>query len=66
MSTVGDVVDVEMRFVTRQEPAPEYGEGVARNVRRLQWRRLRVTYVHNWVRKVEWDEWADVPLAPDA
>lgn len=66
MSSVGDVVDVEMRFVVRHEAAHDLPDGCTREVRRLQWRRLRVTYVRNWVRKTEWDEWADVPLDEDA
>ncbi len=66
MSAVGDVVDVEMRFVVRHEAVPDMPDGYTREVRRLQWRRLRVTYVHNWVRRTEWDEWADVPFEPSA
>lgn len=62
----GDVVDVEMRFVVRHEADPDLGDGNTREIRHLQWRRRRITYVHNWVRKTEWDDWVDVPLETDA
>ena len=59
---VGDAVDVQLRFVLRDVSAPELGSGIARKAQVLQFRNMRVTYEHNWVRRVAWDEWADVPV----
>jgi hypothetical protein len=67
------IKDVELRFVSRGVPAPEFGEHVGKMVRVLQWRKLmQRQWSETWVHEGsefpksgiadEWTEWADVPL----
>lgn len=56
---------VEMRWVSRDVPAPEYGAGVSRGVMVLQYRTNRQEFSPTGIcwsyDKWKWDEWRDVP-----
>lgn len=65
------IKDIELRFVERGVPAPEFGEGVGKMVRVLQWRKLVEHRELGGYGKSggiwdEWAEWSDVPLVHDA
>lgn len=66
------LIDIELQFVERVVPAPEFGEYIGKTVRILQSRKLvRVATYGDGIGYGggvydEWTEWADVPLAPQA
>ena len=71
------VLDVELRFVRRTVPAPEFGPDIGKEVRILQSRKLiERTWSETWVSELgremfksgtesSWTDWADVPLCDD-
>lgn len=55
-----------LRFVERVVPAPEYGEGVGKNVHILQqWWATDPDCYEDWVMQVN-GEWCDVPVGVEA
>jgi len=56
------IEDVELRFVERCVPAPEFGDGVGKTIRVLQWRKLQRVEDMMSGNYTEWTDWQDVPL----
>lgn len=54
---------VEMRWVWGSEPAPEFGENMARRVKVLQYRYAtkKNSGDAEYLTWLEWSEWIDVP-----
>lgn len=53
--------DVELRFIERSVPAPEFGPGIGKLIRVLQWRKLQRQESMSG-NHATWTEWEDVPL----
>ena len=64
------IKDIELRFVARSVPAPQFGEGVVKMVRVLQWRKLIERRDLGGYGPCgvwgQWAEWFDVPFDPAA
>ena len=50
----------ELRWLKREEPAPEHGRNMFRNVKVLQFRQ-RSNIEEIGIQPPIWDEWQDVP-----
>ena len=56
---------IELRWVWRDEPAPELGPDIARRVKVLQYRYQGDWYEFGTGKRRDWSEWQDVPTASE-